>query len=466
MNVVSHTMGNDAPSTLVLGLGRSGYSAARYLYRHNEPFELADTRATPPMKDLVVNEFPGVKLHLGQVSDELLGQFERIVLSPGLSKHEPKLVAAAQAGIEILGDIELFSRHAIAPVVAITGSNGKSTVTRMTGDMLEADGYRVRVGGNIGVPALDLLDDDTTTPEFYVLELSSFQLETTHSLKPASAVVLNISADHMDRYADLDAYARAKGYIYAHAAVCVINRDDILAASLCPQSSRQLNFGIDVPRSDDEFGLITKNGRVWLAQGSRMFLAADEVLLEGTHNLANALAALALIAALGIDISKAMLDALKSFRGLVHRMERVADFNGVRFINDSKGTNVGATAAAIAGLDAPIVLIAGGRGKGADFNVLARAASGRIRHLIVFGEDTDAIADAFTKGLGGSLSITRTRTLVEAVDKSFEVNHEGDVVLFSPACASFDQFENFEQRGDRFRELVQRRVAEEAICKP
>lgn len=439
--------------TLVVGLGASGYSAVRYLVGRGEIPVAADSRANPPMIDRLRREFPGVEVHLGPFSPERFGAFDRLVVSPGVWIGEPAIRSAREAGAEIVGDVELFARIADAPVIAVTGSNGKSTVTRLVGDLMTAAGIDARVGGNIGVPVLDLVDDDP--PEFYVLELSSFQLETTSSLAPACSVVLNVAADHMDRYADLGEYARAKARIYDRAGVCVVNLDDPLAASLAGGGcSRRVGFGLGVPEAND-FGVIEGGGRRWLAHGGRRLVAVDEIRLEGSHNAANMLAALALVDAAGTALDDVVLERARSFAGLPHRLELVAEHGGVRWINDSKGTNVGATSAAIGGFDRPIVLIGGGQGKGADFSPLADAARGRLRAAILFGEDRDALARA----LAPVVEPVLVDSLASAVEQAAAVAREGDVVLFSPACASFDMFRNFEHRGDAFRALVQEVVA-------
>ncbi|KAA3624789.1 MAG: UDP-N-acetylmuramoyl-L-alanine--D-glutamate ligase [Proteobacteria bacterium] len=437
-----------AASTLVVGLGESGYSVVRFLCYRGETPTVADSRDAPPMAIRARSEFPDLDIHLGEFSPALFERFERIIVSPGVPVEHQAIRAARNAGAEIIGDIELFARLAAAPVIAVTGSNGKSTVTRLVGDLLSAAGFDTRVGGNIGVPALDLLEEQE--PDFYVLELSSFQLETTASLTPLAAVVLNLSPDHMDRYASAAEYGRAKARIYTGCGVCVVNRDDAVAASLATAACRtHLTFGLDAP-SADQFGVRRRDGRAWLARGDEELAAVDELRLQGSHNVSNALAALALTAATGAPIGPRVLQMLRDFEGLPHRMELVASRDGVRWINDSKGTNVGAASAALAGLDAPVVWIAGGDGKGADFAPLAAAARGRVRHAILIGEDRDALAAV----LDGVVAVSIAEGLDAAVALASRIARAGDIVLLSPACASFDMFRNFEHRGDVFRALV------------
>lgn len=436
--------------TLVVGLGESGYSVVRFLVRRGVMPVVADSRETPPMLARLQREYPELEAHLGAFDPALFERFGRVVVSPGVALSEPAVRAAVAAGADVLGDVEMFAVLADAPVIAVTGSNGKSTVTALVGELLSAAGRNVRVGGNIGVPVLDLVEE--TPPDFYALELSSFQLETTSSLAARAAVVLNVSPDHLDRYDSVADYGRAKARIYNRCETCVVNRDDPLAGHLAPNGgTRQIAFGLGEPGCDDDFGVASdESGRRYLCHGDRRLLAVDELRLEGGHNAANVLAALALIHAAGVDLDAAVLDRARGFGGLPHRMERVADHAGVRWINDSKGTNVGATCAAIAGIDAPVVLIAGGVGKGADFSPLAAAAFGRVSHAIVLGADRAAIAAA----LAPVLPVSEAPSLADAVSQAATLAEPGSVVLFSPACASFDMFRNFEHRGDVFRALV------------
>lgn len=451
MNAKTATRRQEIP-TLIVGLGETGLSAARFFDRAGEPFEVADSRSEPPAIEAFRRQWPEVPVRLGRFGARQFEHARRIVVSPGVSLREPALANAVAAGTECIGDIELFARAADAPVVAITGSNGKSTVTALTGALLTAAGRRVRTGGNLGPPALDLLADETGAgPDFYVLELSSFQLESTWSLHPLAAVVLNVSADHMDRYRDLAEYAAAKGRIYRGARTAVVNRDDPGAARLAERSSRVIGFTLQVPEAGD-FGVIEHAGEDWLAEGAQPLLPAREVPLAGAHNRANALAALALVRAAGLEPAS-VLDGLRGFSGLPHRMQHVATIDGVDYYDDSKGTNVGATAAAIDGLERPLVLIAGGSGKGADFSGLHAPVARRARAVVLFGRDADAMAAA----LDGAVPVARVADLDTAVDRAAALARPGDAVLLSPACASFDQFRDYRARGEAFVAAVERR---------
>ena len=453
MNAKTATRNQEIP-TLIVGLGETGLSAARFFARAGEPFEVADSRSEPPAMAAFRQQWPEVPVRLGRFGAHQFERARRIVVSPGVSLREPALANAVAAGTECIGDIELFARAADAPVIAVTGSNGKSTVTALTGALLAAAGRRVRTGGNLGPPALDLLEHAAGgDPDFYVLELSSFQLESTWSLRPLAAVVLNVSADHMDRYRDLAEYAAAKGRIYRGAATAVVNRDDPGAARLAERSSRVIGFTLGPP-ADGDFGVVEHDGADWLAEGTRPLLPAAGVPLAGAHNRANALAALALVRAAGIDPAT-VLDGLRGFTGLPHRMQHVATIDGVDFYDDSKGTNVGATAAAIDGLEQPLVLIAGGTGKGADFSGLRAPVARRARAVVVFGEDAEALAAA----LADTVPVERVADLDTAVERAAALAGPGDAVLLSPACASFDQFRDYRERGEAFVAAVQRRRA-------
>ena len=384
-------------------------------------------------------------MRLGGLDLSLLDGVSRVLMSPGISLEEPIARAAAERGIEILGDIELFARDVRAPVIGITGTNGKSTVTSLVAHMAAVAGRRVLAGGNLGEPALDLLSH--AVPDLYVLELSSFQLETTTSLALAGAVVLNVTADHMDRYATLDAYARAKQRIFAHAATVVLNADDPLVAAMRPDGVRALTFSVQGAAAD--FTLQRDGDSTWLARDGERLIETSRMKLTGLHNAANALAALALGEAAGLPYP-AMLQALTSFPGLAHRSAWVADIGGVRYIDDSKGTNVGATIAAVEGLGASLVLIAGGVGKGQDFAPLAAAFRGRVRHAVLIGQDRAAIAAA----LAGVCSCEFADTMPAAVSAAAAVAQAGEVVLLSPACASLDMFRDYNHRGEVFAACV------------
>ncbi|MDR0780740.1 MAG: UDP-N-acetylmuramoyl-L-alanine--D-glutamate ligase, partial [Pseudomonadales bacterium] len=370
-----------------------------------------------------------------------------LVMSPGVALSEPAVQAAIANGVRITGDIDLFAKAVRAPLVAITGSNAKSTVTTLVGEMARAAGNSVAVAGNIGLAVLDLLQHDQPEPALYVLELSSFQLETTEKLQAKVATVLNVSEDHMDRHGTLHDYRAAKQRIFAGAAHIVVNRDDAATYPPPEHPATRTSFGLSAAQSSTEFGIRHEGQRVWLCQGDAALLAANDMKLAGMHNVANALAALALGHAAGLPLP-AMLRALREFAGLPHRCQWVATRQGAAWYNDSKGTNVGATVAAIVGLGAvgPVILLAGGVGKGADFSDLAPAMRRAGKLAIVFGEDAPRIAAA----LAGAVAIARVATLEEAVQLAATRAAAGDVVLLSPACASFDQFRDYAQRGEHF----------------
>lgn len=442
---------------LVAGLGLTGCSVVRHLRARGVAVEAADSRDLPPGLARIRAEFPEVTLHTGSLDSRLFAGYDRIVASPGVPLSEPVLREAARRGAEVIGDIELFVREATAPVIAITGSNGKSTVTTLVGLILEAAGKIAAVGGNIGRPALDLLPapgSDDSAPDFYVLELSSFQLETTCTLQAAAAAVLNISADHMDRYPDLDAYIAAKARILRHAQTAVLNRQDAAVMKLAEFAPDFVTFGLDAPPGAGDFGLREIQGERWLCHGETSLCQVRDLALAGKQNVANVLAAMALAAQVGVVLTKEAIAAACRFPGLPHRCETVGEWLDVRWINDSKGTNVGATCAAIEGFDAPLVLIAGGRGKGADFGPLRQALEGSARAVVLFGQDAGQIESA----LEGAVEIHRVESLESAVETAAGLARVGDVVLFSPACASFDMFESYARRGDAFRRLVRERA--------
>ncbi|MES9927302.1 MAG: UDP-N-acetylmuramoyl-L-alanine--D-glutamate ligase, partial [Candidatus Thiodiazotropha sp. 6PDIVS] len=331
--------------TLIVGLGKTGLSCARYLAAQGVSLAMTDSRESPPGLEALRQELPDMALFLGGFQAEVFEAASRLVVSPGLSLDHPLIQAAKQRGVEVIGDVELFARVVSAPVIAITGSNGKSTVTSLLGEMARTAGIKVAVGGNLGEPALDLLDDDV---ELYILELSSFQLESTFSLKLRAAVVLNVSADHMDRYRDLDDYAETKAKVYHQAEIRVINRDDPIVMKMVDDQSSPLGFTLNSPEGSD-FGLHELDGVIWLSEGHSLLMPVSELRIPGRHNYANALAALALGSAAGLAQND-MLAALRIFKGLPHRTQWVADKQGLRWFNDSKGTNVGATISALLGL--------------------------------------------------------------------------------------------------------------------
>ena len=434
---------------LVVGLGRSGLSCARYLARQGMQVAVTDSREQPPGLAALRESLPDVGLFLGQFADEAFRNAELLVVSPGVPLDTPQIREAVARGIPAIGDVELFARAVECPVAAITGSNGKSTVTTLLGLMARAAGIPTSLGGNLGEPVLELLEEPV---ELDVVELSSFQLETTESLAPAVATVLNLSADHMDRYRSFDEYVQVKGRIYRNAEVGVYNRDDARVMAL-PRAPESLFFTLGEPGNETEFGVREQAGETWLCRGSEPLLPAGEVLMPGLHNRANALAALAMGSALELPL-EAMRQVLTTFPGLPHRTEFVARGLGVSWYNDSKGTNPGATIAALAGLEqgdaSRTVLIAGGQGKSADFSELAEAAERHARAVVLIGEDQQLIATA----LAGKVKTVFAETLQEAVELATELAEPGDRVLLSPACASFDMFRGFEHRGEVFKVCV------------
>ena len=430
---------------MVIGMGKTGLSCARFLYAHGEQFAWFDTREVPPGLSDIGKLFPEADFYCGSLDAALLCNASEIIVSPGVSVMEPALRAAAQHGVPLVGDIELFVRSTSKPIIAITGSNAKSTVTTLVGEMAAACGLCVGVGGNIGTPVLDMLDNDAKY-DCYVLELSSFQLETTFSLKAEVAVILNISDDHMDRYNNLQDYTLAKQKIYNNACHSIFNRADNLT---CPSeniSGKRSSFGLD-HGVESSVGVAQRNGESWLVCGAGTgLMRVADIRIAGNHNLANVAAAFAIAVAAGWDLV-ACADAVRQFKGLPHRCQWVAEKNGVRFYNDSKGTNIGATVAAIEGLcgNKNIVLIAGGDGKGADFSQLAPVVQQHVRQLVLIGCDAEKIAAACV-----SVPQVRAISMIEAVQKSQQLAKPGDVVLLSPACASFDMFSGYDDRGNQF----------------
>ena len=457
-------------TTLVVGLGASGRSMVRALKALGATVAATDSRADPPGLAALQAEFPDVPCHLGGFDPARFASAARLLVSPGVTVKTPAIAAAAARGIPVWGDIELLARLTEAPIAAITGTNGKSTVTTLLGLMAERSGVRAVVGGNLGTPALDLwLRDEwqvgadlrvrpeadlrvrpeaDRAPELYVLELSSFQLETTHSLNARVATVLNISPDHLDRYDDLDEYVAAKRRIFRGDGALVVNADDPVVMAMVEPGREVLRFTLNEP-AENEFGLRREGGETWLARGRERWIAVGELRISGDHNLANALTALAMGQALGLR-REGMLAALREFTGLAHRTTLVRERAGVRWFDDSKGTNVGATVAAVRGLPGPVVLIAGGDGKGQDFAPLRPALADKARAVVLIGRDAPSIAAA----LGDRVPLQPAVDLDEAVRVAARLAEPGDSVLLSPACASFDMFRNYEERGARFAAAV------------
>ena len=453
---------------LVLGLGDTGLSALRWLYRQGARLSVADTRETPPGVATLQAELPSVRLHTGAFTEAVFKHAEIIVISPGLPMAEPMVQAAIKRGVPVVGDVELFAQYkpSSAKVIAITGSNGKSTVTTLVGEMCKAAGLKTVVAGNIGLPVLDaLIGDgaDTYVPDVYVLELSSFQLETTSSLNADAATMLNISEDHMDRYQGLDDYAQAKARVFFGKGVQVLNRQDAWSMGMALQGRTVVTFGLDEAANESDFGLLTQVGDTQLIHGSTAVFPAKEMKIAGLHNAANALAAMALCEAIGLP-QAAMKNALSEYKGLPHRVEWVAEIGHVAFYDDSKGTNVGATYAALQGLVGPndskkIVLIAGGDGKGQDFSPLADIVAKNARAVVLIGRDASLIEAALR---GTKVDLIKTESLEAAVKTAYNLAKAGDAVLLSPACASFDMFRNYVHRAEIFVQSVKTLAAQEA----
>ena len=434
--------------TVVVGLGRTGLACARFLHAQGATVAVTDSRIAPPELARAQQELPQLRLALGGFDLALLAQAQQVVVSPGVSLAEPELAEVAKRGTPIVSEIELFARAVQAPVLAVTGSNGKSTVITLLGQMAEHAGIRAAVGGNLGTPALELLDPAI---ELYLLELSSFQLETTQSLNTIAAAVLNISADHMDRHHSLAAYTDIKARIYQQAAVSIVNADDAMVMAM-ERSADSIDFSLR-PDVAADWGVIEHNGSLSISCRGEALLPVDQLRIAGRHNLANVLAALALGEAAGLPVA-AMLAVVADFPGLPHRTEWVGEAAGVAWYNDSKGTNVGATIAAIEGLARPIVLIAGGLGKEQDFSPLKTPLSQHARALILIGQDARLIEQA----VQGALPILPAAGIEDAVQQAARLAVPGDAVLLSPACASYDMFSDYEQRGEAFRAAVRRWV--------
>ena len=446
---------------VVLGLGDTGLSMARWLARRGADVRVADSRTAPPHGARLASEQPQIPLAAGPFNDATMAGADLIAISPGIDRREAPIAQAIRRGVPMAGDVELFaralpaSRAGKARVIAVTGSNGKSTVTAMTGEMCRTAGYETAVAGNIGVPVLDALaaiEQGAAVPDVFVLELSSFQLESTQSLEPDAATVLNITEDHLDRYDSLRDYAAAKSRVFAGRGVQVLNRDDRMSLGMARAGRALCTFGLSAPHGESEWGIAAAGGNRALAHGARRLLAVDELSLAGLHNAANALAAHALAHAIGLPDAP-LVSALRRFKGLPHRMHKLAEIAGVAFYDDSKGTNVGATVAALSGLDRPVVLIAGGDGKGQDFSPLAPVVQVRARAVVLIGRDAGLIERAIA---GSGVPLKRADDMDEAVTVAFMQAQPGDAVLLSPACASYDMFRDYVQRAEAFAAVVRR----------
>jgi UDP-N-acetylmuramoylalanine--D-glutamate ligase len=452
----------EGKTVLVLGLGDTGLSMARWLTRRGGHVRVADTRAAPPRLEELRRSLPRVEVRCGPDPGESFAGIDLIAVSPGVPLDEPPLRDAIHSGVPVAGDIELFARSldsARRPrVLAITGTNGKSTVTALAGAMARAAGADCEVAGNIGPPVLDASmrrEDEGRAAALWVLELSSFQLETTSSLAASAATVLNVTEDHLDRYRGMDEYAGAKARVFQGDGVQVLNRDDPRSLGMALPGRTTVSFGLDAPRRPGDYGVVAHGREQWLAEGTQALLPVKEMKLAGRHNAANALAALALCRAVDLPMQP-LVSALRSFTGLPHRVEPAGDIGGVRYYDDSKGTNVGASVAAIAGLaheHAKIVLIAGGEGKGQDFAPLREPLARAARAVVLIGRDAPLIEKALS---GLRLRIRQAATMDEAVAEASAEARSGDAVLLSPACASFDMFRNYAHRGEAFRAAVER----------
>ncbi len=443
----------DGARVLVIGLGDTGLSMVRWLRRHGAIVSATDTRETPPHAATLRRELPQVPLALGTGPEDQLSGVDIVAVSPGVDRRAGAIAKAAQQGVSVVGDVELFARalaarDTVPPVLAITGSNGKSTVTAMAGAVCEAAGLRPVIAGNIGLPVLDALteiEDGAAEPGAFVLELSSFQLESTASLRADAATVLNLSEDHLDRYDGMREYAVAKSRIFAGDGRQVLNRQDEWSMGMARSGRHVVTFGLDVPRAAEDWGLSEMTAGVTLMRGETALAPAHTLRVAGLHNAANALTAGALCRAIGVA-DAAIVRGWQAFEGLPHRVKNINKINNIEFFDDSKGTNVGATVAALTGMQQPVVLIAGGDGKGQDFAPLAAAARGKARAIVLLGRDAPRIAAA----IGGEVPVLRAIDMAQAVELAFGAARAGDAVLLSPACASYDMYRNYIHRAEVF----------------
>lgn len=437
---------------LVLGLGETGLSALRWLNTQGARLSVADTRDNPPGVEALKTELPQVKIHTGAFTATMFSDADLVVASPGVPLSEPEIQAAIKRGVSVIGDVELFAQYrpSSAKVIAITGANGKTTVTTLVGEMCKAAGLKTIVAGNIGLAVLDTLSMET--PDVYVLELSSFQLETTSTLQVDAATMLNLSEDHMDRYTSLQDYAIAKARIFYNATLQVLNRDDAWSMMMARPKLAQVTFGLSDDGDESAYGLKQVDGDTWLCDGEKELINLLDLKIVGLHNAANALAAVALCRGIGIDYAP-IIQTLYNFKGLPHRVEWVANINDVDYYDDSKGTNVGATCAALSGLSQKVVLIAGGDGKGQDFTPLAAAVAENARAVVLIGRDAPLIESVLLKT---DILLYQAADLPEAVNIAKKIAQTGDAVLLSPACASFDMFKNYVHRAEVFVAAVTR----------
>ena len=429
---------------VIVGLGKTGLSCVRYLSKQGLNIAVTDSRDEPPELSTLKNEFESIPVYLGEISAEVLLASDQIVLSPGISLENESIKQAIKQGIPVVGDIELFCQQAKAPIIAISGSNGKSTVTTLVAEMTCQAGLKTGVGGNLGTPALELLDE--TVPDVYVLELSSFQLETTFSLNAHASVVLNISPDHMDRYETLNDYINAKNKIYSGQGLMVINRDDEVVNAMADNSRKKVSFSLSKPEGSN-FGVIKEGDDIFLCKGDEKIISDKELAIKGEHNIANALAAMALVSSMNVP-TNVMAETLKKFKGLEHRCQLVKTVNDVSWYNDSKATNVGACIASIKGLCelGNIILIAGGDSKGADLSSLTSVVTQHVKKILLLGVDANKLA----KVIGSAVSYEVVTDMDEAVSHANRIAKSGDLVLLAPACASLDMYKNYQERGAVF----------------
>jgi UDP-N-acetylmuramoylalanine--D-glutamate ligase len=448
-------------TVLILGLGETGLSLARYLHAQGARLVVADSRIEPPGVATLRSEIPQAELHCGPFGVGLLDGVDRIAISPGVPVAEPLVQQAMARGIPVEGDIELLAQQLASndyrrntKVIAITGANGKTTTTSMVGAMCKAAGLDAQVAGNISPAVLDALRARDRQPQVWVLELSSFQLETTYTLAADAAAVLNVTEDHLDRYdGSMEKYAAAKARIFQGNGMQVLNRDDARSMAMRLKGRPCVSFGLDAPAGEQDWGIRKEGDVIWLMQGKQQIMRADELQVSGLHNVANALAALALCRSLNIPLAP-LVQALREFRGLPHRVEKVAEIKGVTYYDDSKGTNVGATEAALKGLGKPAIVILGGDGKGQDFSPLKQAVAQHARAVVLIGRDAPLIERAIA---GSGKPVLKAHDMEAAVDIAAANAQRGDAVLMSPACASFDMYRNYLHRAEVFIAAVKRR---------
>lgn len=433
---------------VIVGLGMTGLSCVRYLSKQGLSIAVTDSRVEPPELSNFKNEFNSIPVYLGEINSEVLLASEQIILSPGVALENKSVKQAIENGIPVFGDIELFCQQAKAPIIAISGSNGKSTVTTLVAEMARNAGLNTCVGGNLGTPALELLEKPV--PDLYVLELSSFQLETTFSLSAHASVILNVSPDHMDRYETLDDYIAAKNKIYSGQGLMVINQDDEIVRTMVDDARKSILFSLSKPEGNN-FGVIRERADVFLCKGSKKIMSQKELAIKGEHNIANALAAMALASSMNVPV-EVMVDTLKDFKGLEHRCQLVKTINNVSWYNDSKATNVGACIASIKGLcdSGQIILIAGGDSKGADLSSLAHVVKQHVKTVLLMGVDANKLADT----IGSLVPCEFVSNMDDAVSQANKIAESGDLVLLAPACASLDMYKNYQERGDVFVKAV------------